>query len=39
MVRRYAHLAVDHLAEYAEKIARPRVIRDTNLTHRSHGNN
>ena len=39
MVRRYAHLAVDHLAEYAEKIARPRVIRDTNLTHGSHGNN
>ena len=39
MVRRYAHLAVDHLAEYAEKIARPRVIRGTNLTHPSHGNN
>jgi len=38
MVRRYAHLAVDHLSEYAEKIARPRVIHDTNLTHRSHGN-
>ncbi len=39
MVRRYAHLAVEHLAEYAERIARPRVIRDTNLTHGSHGNN
>ena len=39
MVRRYAHLAVDHLAEYAEKIARPRVIRGTNLAHPSRGNN
>ncbi len=38
MVRRYAHLAVDHLAEYAEKIARPRVIRGTNLAHPSRGN-
>ncbi len=34
MVRRYAHLAVDHLAEYADRLARPRVIiHDTNTSH------
>lgn len=33
MVRRYAHLAPDHLAEYAERLSRPRAVRDTNLTH------
>ncbi len=26
MVRRYAHLSAEHLAEYAEKITRPRVV-------------
>ena len=31
MVRRYAHLSVDHLADYAERLARPRVVQDTNL--------
>ncbi|NJM12698.1 MAG: tyrosine-type recombinase/integrase [Synechococcaceae cyanobacterium SM1_2_3] len=30
MVLRYAHLGVDHLAEHAERIAKPRMIR-TNL--------
>lgn len=39
MVRRYAHLAADHLAEYAEKLARPRMVQNagtnagTNLVH------
>lgn len=28
MVRRYAHLAADHLAEYAEKLAQPRAVKD-----------
>jgi integrase len=26
MVRRYAHLAPEHLAEYAERLAKPRVV-------------
>ncbi len=26
MVRRYAHLAADHLAQYAERLARPRMV-------------
>ncbi len=33
MVRRYAHLAPDHLAEFAERLSRPRAIGDTNLAH------
>ena len=31
MVRRYAHLSAEHLAPYAEKIGRPRVVPGTNL--------
>ena len=31
MVRRYAHLSADHLADYAERLARPRVVQGTNL--------
>ena len=31
MVRRYAHLSADHLAEYASNISGPRVITDTKL--------
>ena len=31
MVRRYAHLSADHLSEYAERIALPRVVQGTNL--------
>jgi integrase len=31
MVRRYAHLSAEHLAPYAEKISRPRVVPGTNL--------
>jgi len=31
MVRRYAHLSAEHLAAYAEKIGRPRMIQGTNL--------
>ncbi len=31
MVRRYAHLSADHLAEYAGNISGPRVITDTKL--------
>jgi len=31
MVRRYAHLSVEHLVEYAERIAKPRVVQGTNL--------
>lgn len=33
MVRRYGHLASEHLAEYAEKLAKPRIVdnSDTNL--------
>jgi integrase len=33
MVRRYAHLAPDHLAEFAERLSRPRAIAGTNLAH------
>ncbi len=33
MVRRYAHLAPDHLAEFAERLSRPRAIGGTNLAH------
>jgi integrase len=33
MVRRYAHFNVEHLADYAEKLSRPRVVRGTNLAH------
>ena len=31
MVRRYAHLGHSHLADYAEKLSRLRVVSDTNL--------
>ncbi len=31
MVRRYAHLSAEHLAPYAEKIGRPRLIQGTKL--------
>ena len=31
MVRKYAHLAPTHLAEYAEQLARPRPAGDTNM--------
>ena len=36
MVRRYAHLAADHLAAYAERLARPRMVQGagTNLVHK-----
>jgi integrase len=33
MVRRYAHLAPEHLAEFAERLSRPRAVRGTNLAH------
>ena len=33
MVRRYAHLAPDHLAEFAERLSRPRTTEGTNLAH------
>jgi integrase len=33
MVRRYAHLAPDHLAEFAERLSRPRAIAGTKLAH------
>jgi hypothetical protein len=33
MVRRYAHLASDHLAEFAERLSRPRAIEGTKLAH------
>ena len=33
MVRRYAHLAPEHLAEFAERLSRPRSIAGTNLAH------
>jgi len=35
LVRRYAHLAPEHLPEYAEKLAKPRVVENagTNLAH------
>jgi len=33
MVRRYAHLAPDHLAEFAERLSRPRAIGGANLAH------
>ena len=33
MVRRYAHLAPDHLAEFAERLSRPRAIEGTKLAH------
>jgi integrase len=29
MVRKYAHLAADHLTQYAERLARPRVLMDS----------
>ncbi len=37
MVRRYAHLAPDHLAEFAERLSRPRAVRGTKLAHESDG--
>lgn len=37
MVRRYAHLAPDHLAEFAERLSRPRAIGGTNLAHQQGG--
>jgi integrase len=33
MVRRYAHLAPDHLAKFAERLSRPRAVSGTNLAH------
>lgn len=33
MVQRYAHLNADHLAEFAERLARPRVVPGTKLAH------
>jgi len=33
MVRRYAHLAPEHLAEFAERLSRPRAIESTKLAH------
>ncbi len=33
MVRRYAHLNAEHLAEYAEKLSKPRIVRGTKLAH------
>jgi integrase len=33
MVRRYAHLAPERLAEFAERLSRPRAITGTNLAH------
>lgn len=38
MVRRYAHLAPEHLAEYAEKLAKPRVVENTGIN-LAHGDN
>ena len=29
MVRKYAHLAADHLAEYADRLSLPRVVMDS----------
>ncbi len=37
MVRRYAHLAPDHLAEFAERLSRPRTVSGTNLAHDESG--
>ncbi len=37
MVRRYAHLGADHLAEYAERLSRPRAVGGTNLAHGRRG--
>jgi len=37
MVRRYAHLAPDHLAKFAERLSRPRAVGRTNLAHESDG--
>jgi len=39
MVRRYAHLSPEHLAEYAEKLAKPRVVENcgTNLVQGENG--
>lgn len=34
MLRRYAHMAADHLTEYAEQLTWPRAIESTNLAHR-----
>lgn len=33
MARRYAHLAPDHLAEFAERLSRLRAVSGTNLAH------
>ncbi len=35
MVRRYAHLSSDHLADYTDKLAKPKVVKsvDTKLAH------
>ena len=32
-MRRYAHVSADHMAEYAERLARPRIVSDANLAH------
>ncbi len=37
MVRRYAHLSPDHLAEFAERLSQPRAVGGTNLAHRQGG--
>ncbi len=33
MVRRYVHLAPGHLAEFAERLSRPRAVGGTNVAH------
>jgi len=37
MVRRYAHLAPEHLAEFAERLSRPRAIEGTKMAHDNTG--
>ena len=37
MVRRYAHLAAEHLSEYADRLTHPRAIGGTKLAHQRHG--
>lgn len=38
MIRRYAHLALEHLAEYAEKLATPRVVEHSGTKLAQEGN-
>ena len=37
MVRRYAHIAPEHLAEFAERLSRPRAVAGTKLAHDKDG--